>query len=207
MTDLNFDLKKALRQSAEAKHDRVRFIFFLTALLIVEAIWIAEIVPDQRALRAAKTELAQLESSGGATLRVEREIDDLNAGIGINALFAVAFGLGLGIAASYHGLYLLNTVSKPEAYNVYEARLVNPTPVISRGMVSLTAVYTDEAGQKVRRETRGIFQCSTMCWYNDMTEYNNQQVLVAYDPTGERLAVLRTSEELNKSQSGMERQA
>ena len=205
MTDMNFDMKKALRRSCEAVHDRSNLIVLLAFLVFWGGVMAAWIAAEVREGREAKAELARLEAVAEADesavtpymiSRAKDAVREHESSTAAPTIVVVILSLVLGPMALYYGWSLWYTCRRPEAYEVYEATLVDPAPAMGRGMVSMTAVYVGKDGQKVRRETRGIFQCSTMCWYNDMTEYNNQQVLVAYDPAGERLAVLGRKEDL-----------
>ena len=212
MTDMNFDLKKALRHSCEVRYDRVQLIVLVAALLFFVILLVTILPEGRKETEKARQDIAWLEAHKDdpqyadnpfiydIEMRMaqdrltQREQTDGAAGASL-VLVVLFFGSFTG----YYVWRLWKTLHKPDRYQLCKGRLTNPTPAFGRRRVSFKARFTTADGTTVTRETRGVFSGAYLPLYNDMTVYDSREVLIAYDPTGDRLAVLGTERELNRS--------
>lgn len=188
------DVKKTLRRSLEVRYDTKLLIFALVMLLLFEGACIALLVESGRSVEKAKAELesvkAEMDAEDWLTrpFRVEMAKMDLShaeetqaSAIMMSMLTLMLFGSMSG----YYGWRLWKTLHAPETYTLYKGRLINPSASFGRNAIHFTAVFTDEHGQTLSRDTRGIFTT----WSLDT--YNGKPVTVAFDPVDDRLAVIK----------------
>lgn len=209
MNDMNFDMKKALRHSCEVRYDRVQLIVLGTALLFFVILLVTILPEGQKETEKARQDIAWLEAHKNdppyadspfmydmemqmAQDRLTRREQSDGAAGGSLVLVVLLFGSFAG----YFAWRLWKTLHKPDRYQLCKGRLTNPTPAFGRRWVSFKARFTTLDGTTVTRETRGIFSSAYLPLYNDMTVYDSCEVLIAYDPTEDRLAVLGRKEDL-----------